>query len=313
MSLTASQIQAVCKLTEKITGIQWDQSKDYLIETRLVNRLKDFGCKTLEELLRKVEGGDATVRNAFIDSVTTRETLFFRDELPYVALEHKALPEIIDAKAGSHYPRRLRVWSAAASSGQEAYSLAMTLLEMLPDFEKWDVQILATDISDAALSTASRGFYTDFEIGRGMRQDLLRRYFKPAAGGWQVKDEVRSLVTFQKQNLLQPFANVGPFDIIFCRYVAIYFDPPTRRELFERLSKVLTHDGAIFVGSSENLADFGPKWAPQFHCRAVFYQPNRPRPAMSLQPVHTLASTTRPTPTTPTPAAPRFGVAVAAR
>lgn len=308
MSLTSLQISAVCKLTEQVTGIQWDQSKDYLIETRLVNRLHEFGCKSLEELLRKVESSNGPERNAFIDAVTTRETLFFRDESPYIALEHKALPEIIDAKAKSPYARRLRLWSAAASTGQEAYSMVMTLMEMLPDFDRWDVQVTATDISDAALSTASRGIYTDFEVGRGMRQDLLNRYFNRVSGGWQVKDEVRSVVTFQKANLLQPFVNLGPFDIIFCRYVAIYFDVLTRRDLFERISRVLTSDGAIFVGASENLSDFGPKWLPQFHCRAVYYQPNQPRAAISLQPQHPLAGAT-----SASPAAPRFGLATAGR
>lgn len=291
MSLSSDQIKSVCRLTEKITGIQWDQSKDYLIETRINNRLGDFGCKTLDELLRRVESGDVTARNAFIDAVTTRETSFFRDESPYIALENKALPELIDAKANSYYPHKLRLWSAAASSGQEAYSLVITLMEMLPDFDNWDIQVLATDISDAALATASRGYYSDFEIGRGMRKDLLDRYFTRTGSGWTVNENVRSCVSFQKRNLLEPVVGLGPFDIIFCRYVAIYFDLPVRRELFERLSKVLTPDGCIFVGSSENLAEYGPKWAPQFHCRAVFYQPNRPRAGFSLQPQHPLAST----------------------
>lgn len=292
MSLTRQQIQAVCQLTDKITGIQWDSSKDYLIESRIVARLAEFGCPSLEALISKVEAGDLVAKNAFIDAVTTRETLFFRDESPYIALEHKALPEIIDAKNSSYYPKRLRLWSAAASTGQEAYSLAICLLETLPDLWSWDVQILATDISDAALAAASRGIYSDFEVGRGLRPDLRDKYFQRVSNGWQVKDDVRSLVSFQKRNLLQPFEGIGPFDIIFCRYVAIYFDLPARRELFERLSRTLSNDGVLFVGSSENLSDFGERWAPQFHCRAVYYQPNKARTAFSLQPTSPLAAPT---------------------
>lgn len=284
MSLTPQQIQTICRLTDKVTGIQWDSSKDYLIESRIVARLAEFGCTTLDALIARIDAGDLAAKNAFIDAVTTRETLFFRDESPYIALEHKALPEIIDAKTSSYYPKRLRLWSAAASTGQEAYSLAICLLEMLPDVLNWDVQILATDISDAALATASRGIYSDFEVGRGLRPDLLNKYFQKVPNGWQVKDEVRSLVTFQKRNLLQPFDGLGPFDVLFCRYVAIYFDMPVRRELFERLSRSMTADGCLFVGASENLSDFGSKWAPQFHCRAVYYQPNKARTAFSLQP-----------------------------
>ncbi len=298
MSLTQQQIRAICRLTDKITGIQWDSSKDYLIESRIVARISEFGCSSLDCLISKIEAGDTAARNAFIDAVTTRETLFFRDESPYIALEHKALPEIIDAKTSSYYPKRLRLWSAAASTGQEAYSLAICLMEMLPDIASWDVQILATDISDAALATASRGIYSDFEVGRGLRADLREKYFQRAGNGWQVKDDVRSLVSFQKRNLLQPFEGLGPFDVVFCRYVAIYFDLPVRRELFERLSRTLSNDGALFVGSSENLSDFGPRWAPQFHCRAVYYQPNKPRTAFSLQPKSVLAAPTVPVPNT---------------
>jgi len=292
MSLTRQQIQAVCQLTDKITGIQWDSSKDYLIESRIVARLAEFGCTSLEALIAKVEAGDSVAKNAFIDAVTTRETLFFRDESPYIALEHKALPEIIDTKTSSYYPKRLRLWSAAASTGQEAYSLAICLLETLPDLWSWDVQILATDISDAALAAASRGIYSEFEVGRGLRPDLRDKYFQRVGNGWQVKDDVRSLVSFQKRNLLQPFEGLGPFDIIFCRYVAIYFDLPVRRELFERLSRTLSNDGVLFVGSSENLSDFGARWAPQFHCRAVYYQPNKTRTAFSLQPTSPLTAIT---------------------
>lgn len=301
MSLTPQQVQAICRLTNKVTGIQWDSTKDYLIESRIVSRLADFGCKTLDDLIKKVEAGDPAAKNAFVDAVTTRETLFFRDESPYSALENKAIPEIIDAKSNSYYPKRLRLWSAAASTGQEAYSLAITLMEMLPDIARWDVQIMATDISDAALATASRGIYSDFEVGRGLRPDLRDRYFQKVGIGWQVKDEVRSYVTFQKRNLLEPFDGLGPFDVIFCRYVAIYFDLPVRRELFERLSRALTSDGALFVGASENLSDFGPRWAPQFHCRAVFYQPNRPRTAFSLQPHQQAAAAPTVAPGIPAP------------
>jgi chemotaxis protein methyltransferase CheR len=216
--------------------------------------------------------------------VTTRETLFFRDNSPFQALENKAVPEIIDAKAGTLYAKRLRIWSAACSSGQEPYSIAITLMEMLPNPLDWDIQILGTDLSDAALASASLGFYTEFEIGRGMRPELLDRYFTPEANGWRIKDEVRSLVSFSRRNLLEPFTMLGPFDVIFCRNVAIYFDLPVKRDLFERLAGVTTPDGCIFVGSSENLSDYGPRWSPQLHCRTVFYQPNRARTSFSLQP-----------------------------
>lgn len=278
MSLTTGQIQAVSRLVGQLTGIQWDSSKEYLIESRLQQRLPDFGCRTIDELISRVQAGDARLRTAFIDAVTTRETLFFRDQSPFLALEHKALPELIDARSSGPLKKRLRFWSAACSTGQEPYSIAMLLLELLPDIHQWDVQIMASDISDAALSTASRGEYSAFETGRGLSPELLKRYFIPCGTGWKVTDEVRSLVSFEKRNLLQPFTGLGPFDVIFCRNVAIYFDLPTRRTLFERLAAVLPRDGCLFAGAGENLSEFGARWTPQFHCRSVFYQPNQTAP-----------------------------------
>ncbi len=284
MSVTSQQIERICKLAEQTTGIQWDSQKDYLIESRITSRVESFGCQTIDELIIRVESKDPAVLNRFVDAVTTRETLFFRDESPFVALEHKALPELIDDKANTPFRQRLRIWSAACSSGQEPYSIAMTLMEMLPNFWDWDIQIVATDISDTALSEASRGIYSKFEIERGLRPQFLTKYFVPDQNKWRVSDEVRSVVTFQKLNLLEPFTNLGHFDVIFCRNVAIYFDAWAKRDLFERLSGVLTKPGCIFVGAGEDLSAFGERWAPQFHCRSTYYQPNAQRSSFSLQP-----------------------------
>jgi chemotaxis protein methyltransferase CheR len=214
------------------------------------------------------------IRSDFIDAVTTRETLFFRDESPFEALKHKALPEIIDAKSRTPYAKRLRFWSAACSSGQEPYSIGIALSEMLDDIDDWDIQILATDISPSALESASKGIYSDFEMSRGVSPAIRDKYFRKVPQGWRICDEVRSLVSFQSRNLLQPFHALGSFDVIFCRNVAIYFDVPVKQDLFERLAGVLAAHGVLIVGSSENLSCFGERWKPQFHCRGVYYQPN---------------------------------------
>jgi chemotaxis protein methyltransferase CheR len=273
MKPTPRDLDAVCRLADRLCGIQWDQSKAYLVESRLLRLLPEFGCADYVELAR-LAATDARVQTAFVDAVTTRETLFFRDESPFRALEHKVLPELVDRRAGTSHARRLRLWSAACSSGQEAYSLAITLLRTLPNVDAWDVQILATDVSDAAVAQASRGVYSDFEVGRGLDAATRERYFERKADRWQVRDEVRSLVRFARRNLLEPFHGLGLFDVVFCRNVAIYFDLPVKRDLLERLAGVLAVDGAIFVGSAESLSGFGPRWRPQLHCGAVFYQPN---------------------------------------
>ncbi len=186
---------------------------------------------------------DPRWQQKIINAITTQETLFFRDSSPFDALQNRILPDLIDACTRGGGPRKLRFWSAASSTGQEAYSLAMVLRETIPNLASWNVTILATDISDAAIAQASRGWYAAHEIERGMRGPLLAKYFQSRQGGWQVKDEIRGMVSFQRRNLLQPFTELGTFDVIFCRNVAIYFDGPRRRDLFLRLADRLAPPG----------------------------------------------------------------------
>ena len=162
-----------------------------------------------------------------------------------------------------------------ATASKVPLSIAMTLCELIPDVFSWDVNVLATDISDAAIKQASLGEYSEHEIQRGMSPHLLNKHFTRKADGWKVKDELRSLIAFDRRNLLKPLTGLGPFDVIFCRNVAIYFDAETRRDLFRRLADRLATEGYLFVGSSESLSDVGPDFVPQHHCRGVFYQPNK--------------------------------------
>jgi chemotaxis protein methyltransferase CheR len=275
MQVITEDIAFVAKLVDELCGVVLDDSKGYLIESRLGEIAKAHGCANYRELCQKARyNSDHALQNKIIDAITTQETLFFRDDSPFTALQNKALPELFDHKSKTAFPKRLRIWSAASSTGQEAYSIGMTLCELIPDILTWDINILATDISDAAIKAASVGWYAKHEIQRGMKPQMLAKYFVEQKGGWRVKDQIRSMVLFQKRNLLQPFAGIGPFDIIFCRNVAIYFEPQKRRDLFLRLAERLTPEGYLFVGSSESLLDLGPRFAPQNHCRSTFYRPN---------------------------------------
>jgi chemotaxis protein methyltransferase CheR len=274
VQVNGKEIPLVAEMVKKLCGIILDDSKGYLIESRLSTLATAAGCGSFTEFCQKAERStDPALRNKIIDAITTQETLFFRDASPFEALQHKVLPELIDSKAGSMFPRRLRIWSAASSTGQEVYSIAMTLHELLGDVSKWNIKILGTDISDSAVKQASLGRYAKHEIQRGVKPEILQKYFVERNGCWQVKDELRFIASFQKRNLLQPFADLETFDIIFCRNVAIYFDSPTKRDLFHRLSNQLIPNGYLFVGSSESLADLGPQYTPKYHCRGVFYQP----------------------------------------
>ncbi len=274
MQITPEDIQVVSRLVDDLCGIVLDETKGYLIESRLSNVAEEAGCKTFSELYYKVRyNSDKTLQNKIIDAITTNETLFFRDTSPFDAMRHKALPELFDAKAKTAFPKRIRIWSAACSTGQEPYSIAMVLHELLPDIAEWDISILGTDISDAAIGQASAGRYANHEIQRGMTPAMLAKYFVQEPGGWKVKDELRALVSYRRLNLLEPFVGMGQHDVILCRNVAIYFSPEVRASLFHRLADCLSDGGYLFVGSSESLADLGPQFAPQHHCRSVFYQP----------------------------------------
>lgn len=277
MNFSPDEHQLVYELAQTICGITWDESKAYLVDSRFVTIPKKHGVATLAEFLKMVRSGDAKAKADFIEAVTTRETSFFRDRSPFDALEHKVLPELIDSKGGSLFPKRIRIWSAACSTGQEPYSIAMTITRLLPDFLDWDISIYATDICDTAIAHASRGVYSDFDVERGIPDDLRSHHFERHERSWKVKDELRSMLRFETRNLMQCFQSLSSFDIIFCRNVAIYFTPDVRNDLFRRLSRQLSKEGTLFVGHAERLDHLGPEFQTQTHCRSVYYQPHQTR------------------------------------
>ena len=277
MTHRAAEVAELIALIQKLCGVCLNESKLYLLETRLDEILARHGLASYQELARAAASpGALKLRQEIIEAITTRETLFFRDEAPFQALQHKVLPELIDLKEKTPFPRRIRIWSAACSTGQEPYSIAIVLRETIPNVDAWDVQILATDISQEAIDKASRGEYEPFEVQRGLPQRLLHKYFQQQGKVWRVRDSLRWMIKFERRNLLDPFTGLGPFDIVFCRNVLIYFDKPTRRDILLRLCRVMPEYGYLFVGSSEYLGEFGPQFRPQHHCRAVYYRPNLP-------------------------------------
>lgn len=282
MKPTPEDIDAVCDLVNELCGIYLDNSKDYLIEGRLAKLVSASGSNSYVEFARKARVSPQ-LQTEVVNAITTNETLWFRDNTPFEALRHKIIPELIDAKAGTLHAKRFRIWSAACSTGQEAYSIIMAFADVVPDFESWDLQIYGTDISAAAVAQAQRGVYSELEINRGLDQRHRGAYFVKAPGGWAVNDTLKRRCRFEVRNLLKPFTNVGSFDIIFCRNVAIYFKPNDRKSLFLRLGQTLNRGGWLFTGSGESLLDLGPNWAPKQHCRAVCYQPNGCNGVATLQ------------------------------
>ncbi len=272
MQVTPEELPAVASMVHGLCGVVLDSSKGYLIDARLASVAEEAGCSDFLEFCTKT-GSNLALQQKVIDAITTQETLFFRDSSPFEALKHKAIPETIDAKADSIFPKRIRVWSAACSTGQEPYSIAMTFRDVIPDIASWDINILATDISDTAIAHASMGRYDELEVQRGMAPAALSKHFDGEEKTWKVKDDIRSMVRFQRLNLLDSFANLGPFDIIFCRNVAIYFETDERRDVFNRLADRLNPGGYLFVGSLESLNQLDPRFVAQHHCHSVYYQP----------------------------------------
>ena len=194
MLITQEDIKAVSGLLIDLCGIYLDESKGYLIESQLAKLAEEAGSSSFVELTNKVRySSDPALRNQMIDALTTNETSFFRDESPFVTLREAVLPELIEAKAQGGYGQRLRIWSACCSTGQQAYSNAITICEMLPNPFSWDVTIVESDISDACVRKASAGRFSRHEMDRGMKPTLLTKYFMPYGDGWQVKDELRSI------------------------------------------------------------------------------------------------------------------------
>ncbi len=276
--LTTADIEAVIDLADELCGIYLDDSKDYLIESRLARLVQNHECKSYVELVQKVRSGGAqTLKKEVIDALTTNETLWFRDSSPFEALKYKIVPELIDARSNSLYPKKFRVWSAASSTGQEVYSIAMAFAYIIQDYHLWDIEIMGNDISPSAIAKAKSGRYSKLEMSRGMDLGALGKYFDEEEDSWVVKPKIRNMCKFSERNIHEPFIGVGDFDLIFCRNVAIYFTEQDRKRLFHKLSEKLVPDGWIFVGSSESLRDLGPEWVPQRHCGSLCYRPNQAR------------------------------------
>mgnify|MGYP001154506533 CR=1 FL=1 len=276
VKIKPDEINLLSKYIYDISGINIDNTKAYLLETRLGKLLETDNCSTYKDLYYAARKDPSKIlEKKIIDAITTNETLFFRDSSPFELLKYKIVPEIIDARSNPNSRQvtsSIRIWSAACSTGQELYSIAITLKELLFDVYKYRINLLGTDISNAAVAQACAGVYKKFEIERGLPPDKLKKYFSPNGIGWKIKDDIRKMATFKTLNLLEQFNYIGKFDIIFCRNVAIYFTLEDRKKLFNRIAEVLEPDGFLIIGSTESLTGVCPRFVPKRHLKSIFYQ-----------------------------------------
>ena len=264
--IVTQYIYALCAIT-------LDPSKGYLIEGRLGPIVEESGCRSFLELVNRsradVSGG---LKRKIINEITTNETFFFRDSSPFDLLRFKVIPDLIDRRSKTSAKVPLRIWSAACSTGQEIYSIAMVLSELLGDLSRYQIRLLGTDISDDAVAKASAGCFSHLEVSRGLADSARARHFVPGSKGWKIRDELRALATFRRLNLMEDFTSLGTFDVIFCRNVAIYFSESDRISLFNRLAQRLEGDGSLVIGSMESLSGICPQFESKRHQRAVYYQ-----------------------------------------
>jgi chemotaxis protein methyltransferase CheR len=231
------------------SGLVLGADKTYLLETRLAPLMKREGLRDLAELSLQLRP-DSALERAVVEAMTTNESLFFRDSKPFDALRLRILPRLHAARpAGAP----LRVWSAAASTGQEAYSIAMLVQDMAAALSGRRVDILGTDIAREPLQRARDGLYTQFEIQRGLPIQALMKHFDKEDSQWRIKANLRAAVTFREWNLLADIRPLGQFDIIFCRNVLIYFDAPTKTRVLEAIARQLPPDGVLFLGGAETV------------------------------------------------------------
>jgi chemotaxis protein methyltransferase CheR len=254
-----------------------DPAHDYLFETRLARVLRKQGARGLGELVRLLcAQKNPLLERAIAEAMTINETSFFRDRLPFELLRKELLPKLIDSRRCA---RSLRVWSAACSTGQEAYSLAMLILEHFPLLEGWNICIEGTDICAEVVEQAQSGSYDQMEISRGLSESYAARYFDHRDGDWMVKARVRKLCSFRQANLcalpqLFPHAAVR-FDIIFARNVMLYFSRDTRRALMAGMHRLIAADGALFLGSAEQPEELSI-WKPELAEGTCYFKPRQP-------------------------------------
>jgi len=273
INITKQELQVLIEYIYEICGVHLDSSKEYLVKTRLDNLVTKNGCASYSEFYYRARSDrSGKINGDMINAITTPETLFFRDKHPFEIMRSKLINELIKKKSKGAIPGQLRMWSAASSTGQEIYSLAIVLRETIPNIEKHQISLLATDISDVVLDLAKAGRYNKFEISRGLTPQQLTKYFIEKDQYWQIKDEIRKMVRFQKLNLMKPFIGLGTFDIVFCRNVAIYFTLEDRKKLFDRIADLIVPEGYLFIGSSEFLTGISERFKAVRHGKAIYYQ-----------------------------------------
>ncbi len=270
MALSQSSVAFVRKLVYGRAAIVIEENKEYLIESRLGSLARAKRITSIDSLIELARGGALDLQTEVVEAITTNETTFFRDLAPFEALRTTILPELLAARTSG---RPLTIWSAACSTGQEPYSLAMLLLEHFPVETRSRIAIVATDLSRPSLERARAGRYRQVEVNRGMPAPLLVKYFTRQGAEWVLSPAVRAMVDFRQLNLIEPWPPDLRPDVVFMRNVLIYFDVPAKRAILQRVRRIVSRDGALFLGSAETTLGIDDAWDRASFAVSSYYRP----------------------------------------
>jgi chemotaxis protein methyltransferase CheR len=279
--MTPLEYDYLRRLLKERSGLVLSHDKQYLVESRLMPVARRVGLGSLSDLVHNLKRSSADQLIAdVVEAMTTNETFFFRDRVPFDHVRDAIVPALREARA---LQKRIRVWCAAASSGQEPYSLAMGFKEMGASLAGWRIDILATDISAEVLEKAKVGLYSQFEVQRGLPIQLLVKYFAQVGDCWQLSPEIRAMVQFRPFNLLNDFGPLGKFDLVFCRNVLIYFDQESKVGVFDRLVRQIEPDGYLVLGAAETVVGLTERFRPHPDRRGLYMPNAMPTSASTLR------------------------------
>lgn len=257
MPVSPADAQLVRDIVRQRAAISLDASKDYLIETRLESLIRSRGIASIEALVERARRGDLEVHTQIVEALTTHETSFFRDAQPFELLRTKLIPQMIARRL---VRRTITIWSAACSSGQEPYSLAMMITKHFPELAHWRIRIIGTDLSAQVLDRARAATFTLHEVNRGLPAAMLVEYFERSGMNWTLKEPIRRLVELRQQNLLDISSLGFEPDIVLMRNVLIYFDPPVRRTILDNVRRQVARDGLLLLGAAESMTGIADGW-----------------------------------------------------
>ena len=264
--LNALDYSFLAEFLRRRSGLSINSEKAYLIESRLKPIALRSGFKTATDLVRRLRTGDEGLARTVVQAMTTNETSFFRDKVPFDQFRDVMLPALMTARQSE---ARLRIWCTAASSGQEPYSLAM-IIEGAAQLAGWSIDIVASDINVEMIDRAKEGLYNQFEVLRGLPIQMLGRHFHNEGGEWRISSSIRQRVQFEVFNLIDSFEPLGQFDVIFCRNVLMYFDSSLKHDVLGRLSDALAPDGYLVLGSAETVLGSGKGLEPLVNARGIY-------------------------------------------